>query len=160
VNKGILFLLFLLVSNCGYSQSIDDSIELIRTKEVYSKWIYFKFKDTITGEIIVNESPSVGCGVLALAALSIIKAGNDTIRVLDLCNTNSYSKGQKVEIVPQTVPPFDVMLPISGGLGVLVKKRFLSKRYKELKVIDSGYPLFNEYDKTILRTTWGQIMAK
>jgi hypothetical protein len=160
VSKICSLILLSLISGIGYSQNIDDSITDIRNKQVFSKWVYFKLTDTVKGEIIVNEKALVDCGVYATAALSIIKTGNDTIRVLDLCNTNNYSNGQNVKIIPQTVPPFDVMLPISGGPSVLVKKKFLSKRYKELKVIDSGYPLFNEYDKTIVKTTWGQIIAQ
>ncbi len=156
-------LALLLISAIGYSQTIDDSITDIRNKQVFSKWVYFKLTDTVTGEIIINDKFECGCGVLALAAVSIVKTERDTIRVIDGCNTNSYSKGQKVKIIPREGGGAELsqyLLPISGGPCVLVKKRFLSKKFKELKVIDSGYPLFNEYDKTILKTTWGQIIAK
>ena len=156
------FMIFLLGFQ-GYSQTMYDSISDIRNKKVFSKWNYIILKDTSVGVIVINTPAQAGCGVRIFAALSIVKMGNDTIRVIDGCNMDYYKEGQKIRIIPKAGnPDFSKCegLPVSGGPGILVKKKFLSKRYIELRVIDSGYPLFNRYDTIVKKTTYGHIVAQ
>jgi len=161
MNKILFCLLFLLTNEFVYSQTGKDSLRTSYSDT--SKWVYFKVTDTLVGEILESNNSPCACGVRACASLSIIKVEKDTIRVLDLCNTNDYIKGQKVKIAPEGKPLSQVMLPISYIIdGEKLNKAKKSKIKKQVKREESvtSQPYYNDYDKTIFKTTWGQIIAR
>jgi hypothetical protein len=78
-------------------------------------WQYFSLHDTLTGQVIFHAKAIVLCGVLATASLTIIKTGSDTIRVLELCNSNKdFKKSRFVKVKPEERPSFGVILPVDN----------------------------------------------
>jgi hypothetical protein len=128
------------------------------------KWIFINLTDTIEGIIVKHERQITGCGVLATASLTIIKVDNDTIRVIDLCNNKEYSIGQRVKVISETEPKFQVDIP--HYILILEQKvkgrKKITKQQKEERIITLEKELYiwysNEFDEIILRTTWGQII--
>jgi len=105
-------------------------------------WQYSYLSDTING-IMINHYPAKAfCGTSATASLSIIKVGNDTIRLLDLCNMNKIDTGKNVTIFPAEKPQFNVSLPSNTAT-------FMRN--------DTIYEMPSEFDLKIVRTMWGQI---
>lgn len=126
-------LLIFILSLKTYSQNNSDSIR--------KNWKYFKLK-TNTKAFVIDHLPSPAlCGTIAFASITIVKTeAGETFRVLDLCNSKTYKKNQKIKIIPRTKPKFNVILPSQSTL----------KQNNETK-------LESEYDYKILRTTWAII---
>jgi hypothetical protein len=125
------------------------------------KWQFFILTDTIQGIIIKHEQQTIGCGTIATASLTIIKTENDTIRVLDLCNLMEYKTGQKVKIVPDTAPNFQVHIPSYTLItGYPVKKRSKKEKEEQKKKTEAESKIWhsNEFDESVLKTTWGEII--
>jgi hypothetical protein len=107
-----------------------------------NKWNYLSFKDPIEMIIIEHTLAGVGCGSLATASETIGRVGNDTIRVLMLCNTDKiFIKDQTVMVYPYDRPNFFVSLPIEIHTGPA----------------DKMHP---RYGLTVLKTTYGNIVAR
>jgi hypothetical protein len=108
----VLLLMFAIFCNECFAQDTEptkmDSVS--NHNKSQNSWKYFKLKTTIRGVVLEQHPTTVLCGYFATASNSIIlTANNDTIRVLELCNTNkSFSKLDKVEIIPTTTPSFFV----------------------------------------------------
>jgi hypothetical protein len=95
-----LFSLLLLFTGCYPSHK---SMETSPTWNVYDYAISFKLKDTIEIKIVEYIPAFCNCGVLACASNCIgITPTNDTIRVICLCDTNAFTAGMKVWVVPVT----------------------------------------------------------
>lgn len=106
-------------------------------------WTFFKLTDTIQRIIIRHERNPTGCGVYATASLSIAKTPTDTIRIIDLCNEDSYEIGQKIKIAPRNEPPFQVHIPYYLEYADARGKKYNWRT--------------NSFDQTVLKTTWAQL---
>lgn len=109
------------------------------------RWTFFQLTDTITGTIIRHEKQEVGCGIIATASLTIIKTDTDTIRVIGLCNQDSYESGQKIKIIPQNEPSFQVWIPSYYDVVDKNTNKYFTRS--------------NDFDEVILRTTWGHLIV-
>lgn len=126
------------------------------------KWSYFELEDTLEATIIKHEKQEVGCGSFATASLSIVKTNNDdTLRILDLCNYDYYEKGTAIRVSPMKDVQGQVRIPnyvlISGEIMNPDKKK---RRKKVKRAIEPSIYRSNEFDETILKTTWGIIEEK
>ena len=76
-------------------------------------WQYFDIEHSVTGMVISHEKPRSNCGYLISASITIVKIYfGDTIRVLELCNTEkTFLKGDIIKIEPAKKPEFDIDLP-------------------------------------------------
>jgi hypothetical protein len=126
-------LLIFILSLKTYSQNSSDSIK--------KNWKYFKLKSN-TQAFIVDHLPSPAlCGPLAFASVTIVKTEDgETFRVLDLCNSKTYTTHQKIKIIPGIKPKFNVI--------------FLSQSVIKQNADNKLEP---EYDYKILKTTWATI---
>ncbi len=124
----VIFILSLKI----YSQNDSDSIR--------KNWKYFHLK-TNTKAFVIDHTPAPAlCGTFAFSSITIVKTeSGETFRVLDLCNSKSYKKNQKIKIMPSDKPPFNVMLP-----SIITES-------------NEGHILEFGYEKTILETTWAII---
>ena len=125
-------------------------------------WTFFTLTDTTNGIVVKHEQQHIGCGTKATASLTIIKTDNDTIRVLDLCNQSNYLVGCKVKIEPVANPNFQVQIPsylLARGQQ-LKKMKSRKKDYRKNKT-ENELPVWcsNEFDRVILKTTWGNIIS-
>jgi len=93
-----------------------NSVEVNSENNCRGTWQYFSLQGTIKGQVLFHTKASVHCGVLATASLTIIRTmTNDTIRVLELCNTSVYFKNfARVEISPNQRPSFNVLIPFDN----------------------------------------------
>ncbi len=93
----------------------DKSKTIIHDFSYKKKWEYFTLDDTISGTIIEYNRARMECGVLATAAMTILKTENqDTIRVISLCyTTDKFKAGQNVRVKPFSEPSFGVTLPFT-----------------------------------------------
>lgn len=70
-----------------------------------------EIKDSFEMTIIKHSSPSAGCGTRAFASNTLGTWNNDTIRVFDLCNTDTtLSNGQRILVVPMEPPSYQVSI--------------------------------------------------
>jgi hypothetical protein len=108
------------------------------------KWQFFLVKGTMEGSIITYN---IGKGDKeGLASVAIIKAGRDTVRAIFAGNT-SHKPGDHVKIVSVKEPDEDLLAPFDRDYYISEEKQ----RHKpECRV--------NEYDATVLKTTWGKIV--
>jgi hypothetical protein len=154
-------IILLLFSCAAWGQTPCDTT--INRNPSRCKWTYFKLDKSIEGAVIVHYKAGAGCGTFAFASLTIVKIDADTIRVLDLCNENLYLVGQKIKISPEDKPPFSVILPetlfLNGIRGAMSKKMKRKIRKGQVKASDipSTPSHIDEYDKSVLRTTWASI---
>lgn len=102
-----------------------------------NEWKYFELKDTITVEIIKHLEAEAMCGTFAFGSISIVKNGNDTIRIINLCNMTDYKLGDTVKFIPATKPDFNVHLPYSTILDPIEKK--LKPSVFDLKIKKTTY---------------------
>ncbi|MEO9257985.1 MAG: hypothetical protein ABI207_06360 [Crocinitomicaceae bacterium] len=110
-----------------------------------AKWTYFKLADTIEVTIIEHFVAGVGCGSRASASLTIAKTATDTIRVLELCNTDKkFDIGQMVKVAPSDKPNFFVSIPLS----------VLTDTKGRIIMIPGKYEL------SVTKTTYGTILPK
>lgn len=105
------------------------------------KWQYFNLQDTVHTTIISHLPATVYCGNMAFGSVSIVKTeANDTIRILNLCNMERYSPGQKVVFKPAEKPNFSV---------------HFSQTTVQYENKDTLYEQPSAYDLKILKTAWG-----
>ncbi len=107
------------------------------------KWSYYKLKDTLVGTVIKFHAQPIPCGPDASASLTILKVGEDTIRVLDFCNDIVFKKGQKIKVNPQEEPPYQVSVPFYFDV-IDEQNRIVISRT-------------DEFDETVFNTTWGEL---
>ena len=126
-------LLIFILSLKTYSQNNSDSIR--------KNWKYFKLK-TNTQAFVIDHLPSPAlCGTLAFASVTIVQTEDgETFRVLNLCNSKTYTTHQKIKIIPSIKPKFNVILP---SQSVIMQNN------------ESKIEL--EYNNQILKTTWAII---
>ena len=129
-----LFILFFLVYNCRTVNKNATTFDF----SYRDKWQIITFDDTIKLKVIEHQNAGVHCGTLATASITIGTFKNDTIRVLNLCNLENYSKNEIVKFIPANKPDFSVVLPYSTTYN------------PENKKIIPGF-----YEKNILKTTYG-----
>lgn len=125
-------------------------IIFISTFKIYSQnytsdkknWKYFTLKKE-TNVSIIDHMPSPAlCGTLAFASITIVKTEDgDIFRVLNLCNSETYTINKIIRIIPNSPPSFNAILPY---------------KYYENSETKKNIPPLN-YDKTVLKTTWGTI---
>ena len=118
----------------------------------HCKWAFFKLDKSIEGIIIDHHKADGSCGTSAFASLTIIKTDSDTIRVLSLCNENLYLVGQKVIVQSQNEPSFQVHLPFTHIIGSATKNKKKKNKESSKAIVDTI-----NFDKLIIKTTWGQI---
>lgn len=147
---------FLLLLPICFTQILSAFAQLNCDSVKYSKiinnsyacnWQFFRLTGATKGVVIKHEKQTTACGVLATASLTIIKTDTDTIRVINLCNQNDYTVGQKVKIQPKSEPQFQVYIPCSFSKEKVEKENTTEKiRWHS-----------NSFDKSISKTTWGLI---
>jgi len=100
----LIFSPFLLLGQTKPTETYDQNYQ--------DKWTYFELEDTLEVKIW-DHTGGGGCGTRAFASLTlVITADNDTIRILDLCNTSDdYEPGEIISVTPAKKPSFQVTLP-------------------------------------------------
>ena len=84
-------------------------------------WKYSILKDTLTGQILVQQDIGHLCGNMAFGSNTIIRTdAGDTFRIIELCNSNKFQVGSSVKIIPDSKPSFDVIV-ISASFDCAVK---------------------------------------
>lgn len=153
---GFILTIFTLTSGSVFGQVDCDTAKYSKllSNTYQCKWEFFQLEDTIKGVVIKHEQQMTGCGVLATASITIIKTDNDTIRVLDLCNKDNYIEGQKVKIIPRTEPQFQVNIPCY----ILIDRRKKGDKNRKTKEVEKNIWHSNNFDESILKTTWGEII--
>lgn len=125
-------------------------IIFIFTFKIYSQnyssdrknWKYFTLKQETTVSVIDHIPTVTLCGTFAFASITIVKTEDGGIfRVLNLCNSKTYTINQIIKIIPNSTPPFDVMFP---------------SKYDKTNEAKEVIPSL-DYDKTVLKTTWAII---
>ena len=108
-------------------------------------WIYYGIKSSMEGVVVSCSSVKDVKPGTPLAYVSMIKAGNDTVRVLHLAACN-HKQGDKVKVLQAREPETDVLAP-------------LDRDYLMKEEHDGSLPQcrINEYDSRIRKTTWGNI---
>ena len=154
--KLLLVTMSLLISIHISAQRVCDTLHpKLLSNSGQCKWGFIKLNTLTKGIVIEHNKASGSCGVRAFASLSIIKINNDTIRVLDMCNQNLYTTGQKVQIIPADEPGFQVDIPyycFIDGQKVIRKKEKKNHQSEDKFIAHS-----NNFDNTIFKTTWGQL---
>ncbi|MBW1654143.1 hypothetical protein [Flavobacterium quisquiliarum] len=118
-----------------YSQESSDSIP--------KNWKYFELKQNEKAIIIDHIPIQILCGITAFASVTIVKnTKGDIFRVLNLCSLKKFTPNEQVNISPEKAPPFNVNFP----------KKYLIDSKSGNEIIQE-----NNYEKTILKTTWGSI---
>jgi hypothetical protein len=66
------------------------------------EWQYSTNPDDITGKVVFHETTDELCGVTPTASVTLVKTtGNDTVRVLELCNYGKeFTIGEAVVVHP------------------------------------------------------------
>jgi len=96
---------------CGCSSSIHFTREQKRLFECRDGWQYFTLKDTLYGELIYQQNIGKYCGTEAFGSNTVVKiSSGDTLRIIELCNSNEFKPGDKIKIVPATKPSFGVVI--------------------------------------------------
>ena len=133
-----LILLIAICLLCSQCLIVKKLLRTDATSDYADKWVYFKLNDTIEIKIIEHHVAPVWCHEsLITASETIGNTGTDTIRVIELCNTNKvFIKGEIVKVIPMDSPNSQVTLPLYIGKD----------------------PTFYEF--RVLKTTYGQIIAK
>ncbi len=86
-----------------------------RTSNCADKWKYSSLNKPILGQVVAHVK-SGPCGNIAFASVTIIRLGNDTIRVLELCdNEKDFNYNQSVVVAKSKKPNFGVALPVVVG---------------------------------------------
>lgn len=102
-------------------------------------WKYFTLEDTITINVVEHLPAEAFCGNMAFASLTIaITERKDTIRIINLCNMDTYNQNDIVQFIPADKPEFFVNLPYS------------TIHNSETNELQPGF-----YDLNILETTYG-----
>jgi hypothetical protein len=143
--KAILLVCAVLVSKVSFAQTdCDERRNLrLRNNSFQCKWVYFRIKDSAVGIVVKHEKQRVSCGASAAACVTIVKTGNDTIRVIGVCNDYNYYRGQKITIFPGQMPDFQVEIPFKYDVIDEKTGKFIMRT--------------NAYDETIFKTTFGEI---
>jgi hypothetical protein len=150
IMKGYLNLTFLLLTVAFFTENVfaqknteEGNIAADKLLDCQTNWAFYKLTDTLEMKVIQHNVATAGCGTIAFAALTIGKVGLDTVRILELCNTNKiFIKDQIVKVIPAEKPTFQVSLPIS------------------LYINASGELQCDKYSLTIFRTAYGQLVEK
>lgn len=153
---GFILTIFTLTSGPVFGQVDCDTAKYSKllSNTYQCKWEFFQLEDTIMGVVIKHEQHMIECGVLATASLTIIKTDNDTIRVLDLCNKDNFIEGQKVKIIPRTEPQFQVYIPSY----IIIDRRKKGDKKRKTKEVKKNIWHSNNFDESVLKTTWGEII--
>ncbi len=110
-------------------------------------WIFYGLKSAVEGTVVAYDTISATKKGPAAACVTMIKAGNDTVRVLHF-TLAKHKPGDKIKITQAREPEQDVLVPFDRNF-------FINEESK------TGKPLrINEYDARIRKTTWGNIVAQ
>ena len=144
------------LTSIAFGQTECDSIKYpkLLNNSYQCKWTFFKLDKSIEGIIIEHDKAQGSCGTRAFASLTIVKTDKDTIRILGLCNENLYLIGQKVKVSPENEPSFQVHLPSTFIDGVRGTNKKGKRKKQEPPIL---VPTATAFDKSIIKTTWGQI---
>ena len=146
----IIFITILYVNAQGQSK---DSLKNNYSSEPHdfsymNKWKYLRLKKTILVTILDHKPADVACGVLLTASETIVLTQKgDTIRILDLCNLNTYKKGQTVKIEPQ-----------KRLICEDKEKNCWATPFTLIENPKTGKFEPNKYDVTVFKTTYGKII--
>ena len=123
MTRHFLILILCLSATFCFGQKNSKKFEDLKNK-CQGSWQYFTLEETTIGQVLFHEKAYFLCGVIATASLTIIKTSlGDTIRVLELCNTNKeFKKTNFVKVTPNHNPDFGVSIPKDKTFGCLVKK--------------------------------------
>lgn len=94
----------------SYSTFAQTNEEQNKGFKCQQSWKYRNLEKSTKGTIIFHKKPSLSCGIMSVASVSIIKTDNgNIIRVLELCNTEKdFPAGSYVYIEPESKPSFHV----------------------------------------------------
>ncbi len=138
----VLILLVLCTTLQAQNDCSDVKKAQILTNSFQCQWQFFELKDTVQAIVIRHEKAYVPCAFKTSASVTILQSGNDTFRVIDVCNLETYKIGAKVRVSAISTPHYKVSIP--------------TYFYKDATKNTYVYRC-NEYDETVLRTTWGHI---
>lgn len=99
--KRITFSMFLLLRcSISFSQTTEEQDKGQKCK---TKWKYYQLKHVTDGDVLYHQKALVWCGIFSTASVTLIRTEKgDTIRVLQMCNTETvFRKGTKVTVVPE-----------------------------------------------------------
>lgn len=108
------------------------------------RWNFFEIEKPIEGRIIKYEAQTQPCHLVGYASLAIVVINNnqDTIRVLDCCNSATFEEGATV-IIEDGKYTNPVSIPYS-------------------KTIEDDQEMYrsNKFDNLVFRTTYGKLIRK
>jgi hypothetical protein len=143
--KHIILIFLFSISSVCYSQNNKEAAKALEyIISTQRQWKFFKLRDSINAEVIIHFK----CirdkinSISQCASATIVKTQTgDSIRILDLANYNYYQSGQKIKIIPAKKPSVKTHYPFLFSNDTLTGELSSS----------------SNFDKTILRTTWGKI---
>ncbi|RTY85909.1 hypothetical protein [Flavobacterium sp. GT3R68] len=141
--KKITIIFMFLFTWLSYSQDNSKRIyEYITSTE--KKWKIIKLRDTINAKIIFHIPAQRDCDENLVASMTIVKTQKgDTIRILDLCNSNKFQIDQNIKIAPAQKQSFiKVSVPFSFDENL------------ETKMSEPNL----KYDLKVLKTAWGKLI--
>ncbi|MTH15425.1 hypothetical protein [Flavobacterium sp. LC2016-01] len=131
----VIFILTLKIYSQNYTQEYSDSIP--------KNWKYFKLKQNQKAIIVDHIPIQILCGITAFASVTIVKnTKGDIFRVLNLCSLKKFIPNEMVNISPEKAPSYNVIFP----------KKYVIDSKSGNEIIQE-----NNYEKTILKTTWASI---
>lgn len=127
------------VSNCE-----KDLIKPIMHNSFQCYWNFFELEKPLNGTIVKYEAQIQPCTVVGYASLAIVAIENtqDTFRVLDACNSSTFKEGNAVIV----------------EAGIYYNPLYIP--YTKTTVNEQVIYQTNEFDASILRTTYGKIKNK
>jgi hypothetical protein len=131
-----------------YDRSVlDCEKELFRpisSNSFQCRWNFFEIQNPLGGKIIKYEAQTQPCHLIGYASLAIVAINNnqDTIRVLDYCNSTTFEEGAVI-IIEAGESKSPISIPYT-------------------KTMEGGQEVYrsNEFDHLVFRTTYGRIRTK
>jgi hypothetical protein len=111
----------------GYSVFGQTHEELNNGLKCQQKWEYRNLNSNISGIILFHQKAGGSCGIFSTASVSIIKSEKgDTLRVLEMCNTDKdFSVGSHISVKSETKPSFRVdIVPYDPKACIILETYF------------------------------------
>jgi len=121
----LYFVTVCILFGCGSSHQLTKAQkQLFNCKR---DWQYSILNDTLSGQLIIQQDIGHLCGNMAFGSNTIIKTrAGDTVRIIELCNSNKFQTGSLVKIIPDNKPSFDVIV-ISAFFDCMIKKTYYGR---------------------------------
>ena len=99
LKASIVWTIFLFACGAKSSQPIQGGMKL---NDCQKRWKILEPKDQFGGKVLFHAPASVGCGILATGAVTIVQAHDgNTYRIIEYCNTNKkFAVGSLVQVKP------------------------------------------------------------